>query len=127
MLVCERQRLANGVIEALGRIGDVRRDGEELETIDCAGRIVSPGFVDVHCHLREPGREEVETIASGARAAAAGGFTAVCAMPNTDPVTDNQAATSTKTNPVLSQVVFSHSVASCRRVPKSGESSTAAA
>ncbi|MEO6527470.1 MAG: dihydroorotase [Gemmatimonadaceae bacterium] len=84
--------LANGVIEALGRIGEVRRDGEELETIDCAGRIVSPGFVDVHCHLREPGREEVETIASGARAAAAGGFTAVCAMPNTDPVTDNQAA-----------------------------------
>jgi dihydroorotase len=53
---------------------------------------VSPGFVDVHCHLREPGREEVETIATGARAAAAGGFTAVCAMPNTDPVTDNQAA-----------------------------------
>jgi dihydroorotase len=53
---------------------------------------VSPGFIDVHCHLREPGREEVETIASGARAAAAGGFTAVCAMPNTDPVTDNQAA-----------------------------------
>jgi dihydroorotase len=46
----------------------------------------------VHCHLREPGREEVETIATGARAAAAGGFTAVCAMPNTDPVTDNQAA-----------------------------------
>jgi dihydroorotase len=46
----------------------------------------------VHCHLREPGREEVETVATGARAAAAGGFTAVCAMPNTDPVTDNQAA-----------------------------------
>jgi dihydroorotase len=53
---------------------------------------VSPGFVDVHCHLREPGREDVETIATGARAAAAGGFTAVCAMPNTEPVTDNQAA-----------------------------------
>lgn len=84
--------VVNGVIEAVGRIGDVRRDGDALETIDCTGRIVSPGFVDVHCHLREPGREEVETIASGARAAAAGGFTAVCAMPNTDPVTDNQAA-----------------------------------
>jgi dihydroorotase len=84
--------LSNGVVEAVGRIGEVRRDGAELETIDCAGRVVSPGFVDVHCHLREPGREEVETIASGARAAAAGGFTAVCAMPNTDPVTDNQAA-----------------------------------
>ena len=62
------------------------------EVIDCAGRVVSPGFIDVHCHLREPGREDVETIATGARAAAAGGFTAVCAMPNTDPVTDNQAA-----------------------------------
>ena len=46
----------------------------------------------MHCHLREPGREDVETIATGARAAAVGGFTAVCAMPNTDPVTDNQAA-----------------------------------
>ena len=84
--------VSDGVVEAIGRIGEVRRDGDALETIDCTGRVVSPGFVDVHCHLREPGREEVETIASGARAAAAGGFTAVCAMPNTDPVTDNQAA-----------------------------------
>jgi dihydroorotase len=84
--------ISGGFVEAVGRLGEVRRDGNELETIDCAGRVISPGFVDVHCHLREPGREEVETIASGARAAAAGGFTAVCAMPNTDPVTDNQAA-----------------------------------
>jgi dihydroorotase len=85
--------ITNGVIEATGRLGDVRRDGGAApDVIDCSGLIVSPGFVDVHCHLREPGREEVETIATGARAAAAGGFTAVCAMPNTDPVTDNQAA-----------------------------------
>ena len=84
--------VADGVVAGIGRLGDVRRDGDALETIDCTGLVVSPGFVDVHCHLREPGREEVETIASGARAAAAGGFTAVCAMPNTDPVTDNQAA-----------------------------------
>src|SRR4029077_16298173 len=65
---------------------------EEADVIDCAGLVVSPGFIDVHCHLREPGRGYVETTATGARAAAAGGFTAVCAMPNTDPVTDNQAA-----------------------------------
>ena len=65
---------------------------DDFESVDCTGLIVSPGFIDVHCHLREPGREDVETIATGARAAAAGGFTAVCAMPNTDPVTDNQAA-----------------------------------
>src|SRR5712691_487499 len=65
-------------------------DGAEVR--DVRGKVVAPGLVDVHVHLREPGNEDVETIATGARAAAAGGFTAVCAMPNTDPVTDNQAA-----------------------------------
>ena len=81
--------LVGGRVEHAGeRVA--RPDGAEV--VDCAGLVVSPGFVDVHCHLREPGREDVETIATGARAAAAGGFTAVCAMPNTDPVTDNQAA-----------------------------------
>ncbi len=78
-----------GLIRALGGAID---PPEGTETVDCTGLVVSPGFIDVHCHLREPGREDVETIASGARAAAAGGFTAVCAMPNTEPVTDNQAA-----------------------------------
>jgi dihydroorotase len=65
-------------------------DGAEQMSV--SGAVVAPGLIDVHVHLREPGREDAETVASGARAAAAGGFTAVCAMPNTDPVTDNQAA-----------------------------------
>ncbi|MDQ6718283.1 MAG: dihydroorotase [Gemmatimonadota bacterium] len=81
--------VSGGIVEAIG--GKISPpDG--CDVIDCEGLIVSPGLIDVHCHLREPGREDVETIATGARAAAAGGFTAVCAMPNTDPVTDNQAA-----------------------------------
>ncbi len=79
----------DGKIAHAGPRGGVP-DGAEI--VDCTDTIISPGFIDVHCHLREPGREDVETIATGARAAAAGGFTAVCAMPNTDPVTDNQAA-----------------------------------
>ena len=76
----------------VGGIGGSISGPDDAEVVNCDGFIVSPGFIDVHCHLREPGREDVETIATGARAAAAGGFTAVCAMPNTDPVTDNQAA-----------------------------------
>jgi len=55
--------------------------------------VVCPGFIDLHTHLREPGREDKETVATGTRAAAAGGFTAVCAMPNTDPVNDSSATT----------------------------------
>ena len=81
--------LRDGKIESAGKKISTP-DGAEV--VDCTGLVVSPGFIDVHCHLREPGREDVETIATGARAAAAGGITAVCAMPNTDPVTDNQAA-----------------------------------
>jgi dihydroorotase len=62
-------------------------------TIDCKGRVIAPGFVDLHVHLREPGQEYKEDIASGARAAAAGGFTTVCCMPNTTPPNDNRAVT----------------------------------
>ena len=81
--------LVDGLVASVG--GSIAGP-DEAERVDCRGLHVTPGFIDVHCHLREPGREDVETIATGARAAAAGGFTAVCAMPNTDPVTDNQAA-----------------------------------
>lgn len=61
----------------------------EAEIIDCSGKLVCPGFLDIHVHLREPGFEESETIASGTAAAAAGGFTGVCCMPNTSPPADN--------------------------------------
>src|SRR3954463_5826972 len=84
--------LAEGRVEACGPRVANEATAPDIQVIDCSGLVVSPGFIDVHCHLREPGREDVETISTGARAAAAGGFTAVCAMPNTDPVTDNQAA-----------------------------------
>src|SRR5208282_680932 len=63
------------------------------ETFDASGLIVAPGFIDLHCHLREPGNEPAETIESGTRAAARGGFTAVCCMPNTQPVNDNASVT----------------------------------
>jgi len=64
----------------------------DLSIIDAAGLIVCPGFIDLHCHLREPGFEDKETIATGTRAAARGGFTTICCMPNTNPPLDNQAS-----------------------------------
>ncbi len=70
--------------------GIVARDAA---VFDATGLVVAPGFIDLHCHLREPGEEFKETIESGTRAAARGGFTAVCCMPNTKPVNDNAAVT----------------------------------
>lgn len=64
---------------------------EGYGVIDAAGCLVLPGLIDMHVHFREPGREDVETIFSGSKVAAKGGFTSVCTMPNTDPVIDNQA------------------------------------
>ena len=84
---------------------DVLLDGERIaqvaaglqvpgaEVFDAKGLIVAPGFIDLHCHLREPGGESSETIETGTRAAVGGGFTAVCAMPNTRPVNDNASVT----------------------------------
>jgi dihydroorotase len=78
---------ADGTIVAVGPAVDA--DGARV--LDCDGAIVAPGFVDLHTHLREPGREEAETVESGSRAAALGGYTAVVAMPNTEPAIDSAA------------------------------------
>ena len=76
----------------IAQIGDGLK-AKNAEIVDASLCVVTPGFIDLHTHLREPGREDKETIASGARAAAAGGFTAVCAMPNTTPVNDSASTT----------------------------------
>jgi len=78
---------------AIKRVGVKLKPPEGAEIVDAAGRIVCPGFIDIHVHLREPGEEYKETVATGTRAAAAGGFTAVCCMANTHPVNDNGSVT----------------------------------
>src|SRR5512140_3659175 len=96
-IVDPTQRL-DGIGDVLLQGGKVVAAGQGIGTpdgvtiLDATGLIVAPGLIDVHVHLREPGHEDRETIATGAAAAVAGGFTSVCAMPNTDPVIDNQGA-----------------------------------
>ncbi|HVM07080.1 MAG TPA: dihydroorotase [Acidimicrobiales bacterium] len=82
-------RIADGRIVEVGENLDTT--GAETQTLVAAGCIVAPGLVDLHTHLREPGREEAETIETGSRAAALGGYTAVVAMPNTEPAIDSAA------------------------------------
>ncbi len=77
--------VAKGVVAGIEPAGKANGD----EVIDCTGLIVLPGFVDLHCHVREPGREDSETVLTASRAAALGGYTCIFAMPNTNPVADN--------------------------------------
>ena len=83
--------IENGKVTAW--LGQNESAPEDAEVFDAAGMIVAPGFIDLHVHLREPGQEHKETIATGCAAAVAGGFTSVCPMPNTNPVNDNAAIT----------------------------------
>jgi dihydroorotase len=83
--------VAKGKITWMGDKGTAPSHAD-LTTIDAAGLVVCPGFIDLHCHLREPGFEDKETIATGTKAAAKGGFTTVCCMPNTNPALDTQSS-----------------------------------
>ena len=96
----------------IGDDGQIAAMGTGLageEDLDCAGCVVTPGLVYLHTHLRQPGDEEAETIETGARAAALGGYTAVVAMPNTEPATDCVA--------VVEQVRVLGQLAACEIVP----------
>ncbi|MGH8998406.1 MAG: amidohydrolase family protein, partial [Acidimicrobiia bacterium] len=86
-------RTADVRIDGAGTIADVGPglDAGDARTVDVDGCVVAPGLVDLHAHLREPGAEDAEDVATGARAAALGGYTAVVAMPNTDPPIDSAA------------------------------------
>ncbi len=77
--------IKNGVIKQIGKV----KPEKSAKVIDCTNKVITPGFIDLHAHFREPGREDKETLETGALAAMAGGFTTVCVMPNTDPPLDN--------------------------------------
>jgi len=83
--------IEDGVVKGWLKHGEVPPEGTEV--FDASGLLVAPGFIDLHVHLREPGQEHKETIATGCAAAVAGGWTSVCPMPNTNPVNDNAAIT----------------------------------
>ena len=87
--------IADVLIEGstIARVGPKLSAPEGGEIVDATGKVVCPGLIDMHVHLREPGYEYKETVATGTRAAAAGGFTAVCTMANTQPVNDNRSIT----------------------------------
>lgn len=87
-LVHSKVLIENNTISQIGKIININED--ECEVIDGKGHLLVPGFIDVHIHLREPGGEHKETIKTGTKAAAKGGFTLVCSMPNTNPVPHNQ-------------------------------------
>ncbi len=80
--------IVDGIVKEVGKV----TGSDNTRKIDCAGKLIVPGLIDIHAHFREPGREDKETLATGARAAFSGGFTRVCVMPNTDPPLDSPEA-----------------------------------
>jgi dihydroorotase len=91
----QKMDMTGNILVRDGKIAEINASekdvtGKGIPAIDASGCVVCPGFIDLHCHLREPGFEEKETIATGTRSAAKGGFTTVCCMPNTNPALDNE-------------------------------------
>ena len=80
--------IENGIVKKVGKIVA----SENMQKINCSDKLIVPGFIDIHAHFREPGREDKETLLTGANAALSGGFTRVCVMPNTDPPLDSPEA-----------------------------------
>lgn len=87
-----RDEVVDVLIEGshIQQVGTVKSPGSDVQILNCAGKIIAPGFCDMHVHLREPGQEDKETIETGCRAAMSGGFTAVASMPNTRPPIDSR-------------------------------------
>ena len=90
----------------ISEIGQINSKDQNVEVYDAKGFVVTPGFIDIHCHLREPGEEYKETIATGTKSAAAGGFTTVCAMPNTNPPMDTKSVVDFVKNKALTEGVI---------------------
>ena len=82
--------VVDGVIKSIGSVDDISRENQNLTTIDADGCIVTPGLIDMHVHFRDPGQTHKEDLITGQKAAAKGGFTTVCCMPNTNPVIDSE-------------------------------------
>ncbi len=108
----------DGHIDAVGSVDPSGFDGQ---VIDASGKIIVPGLIDLHVHLREPGQENAETVISGCHAAMAGGFTAVCPMPNTHPVTDSRGHVEFLKERAQGQLVEVHPIASVTKEEKGQE------
>src|SRR3989338_2633820 len=92
--IVNADKISDKPLDILIENGTITKIGEKLSAgsykiLDAKGQFAFPGLIDLHCHLRQPGREDKETIETGSRSAAKGGFTSICCMPNTTPVIDN--------------------------------------